>query len=132
MKTIIAKGRNLFLLSAGFLMLGHASMALAQNESKVCFYEYPNYQGQSYCAAPGLDTPDADKIRINNQNQSWNKRIKSIQLRGDGKVTVWEGKSYTGPSLNVTFSTPDLSKVRTVEHGVRNWSNAISSYKTHY
>ncbi len=106
--------------------------ALAQNESKVCFYEYPNYQGASYCAAPGIDTPDADNIRINNRVTSWNKRIQSIQLRGDAKVTVWEGKNYTGPSINIIYSTPDLSQVRTTNHGVRNWSNAISSYKPHY
>ncbi len=114
------------------VLCSSALPALAQNQSKVCFYEYPNYQGNSYCAAPGLDTPDADNIRINNRQQSWNKRIQSVQLRGDAKVTVWEGKNFSGPSLTISYSTPDLSRVQTTQHGVRNWSNAISSYKTHY
>lgn len=98
----------------------------------MCFYAAPNYQGASYCAAPGLDTPDADQIRLNGKIQSWNKRIQSIQLRGSAKVTVWEGKGYTGPSVNLIYSVPDLSNVNTTTHGVRNWSNSISSYKPHY
>lgn len=132
MKTNVNKRIAKSGLAAALLLVGMSNIAFAQNESKVCFYEYPHYQGQSYCAAPGLDTPDADRIRINNRYQSWNKRIQSIQLRGSGKVTVWEGKDYTGPSLNITYSTPDLSRVKTIGHGVRNWSNAISSYRTHY
>ncbi len=121
--------RKTWILTAMLLLAGAAQ---AQNESKVCFYEYPDYQGKSYCAAPGIDTPDAGNIRINNRAVSWNKRIQSIELRGDAKVTVWEGKNYTGPSVNIIYSTPDLSQVRTTNHGVRNWSNAISSYKPHY
>jgi hypothetical protein len=113
-------------------LLAFAAPVQAQNESKVCFYAAPNYQGASYCAAPGLDTPDADQIRINGRAQSWNKRIQSIQLRGSAKVSVWEGKNYTGPSVNLSYSVPDLSRVNTTAHGVRNWSNSISSYKPHY
>lgn len=120
------------LMSFAGLLSVLAQPAVAQHESKVCFYEYPHYQGESYCSSPGLDTPDADKIRINGQNQSWNKRIQSIQLRGSAKVKVWEGKNYTGPSINLIYSTPDLSRVKTTDHGVRDWSNAISSYKPYY
>lgn len=113
-------------------LLAFAAPVQAQNDSKVCFYAAPNYQGASYCSAPGLDTPDADKIRINGQDQSWNKRIQSIELRGSAKVTVWEGKNYTGPSVRLNYSTPDLSHVTTTTRGVRNWKNSISSYKPHY
>lgn len=126
------KTMSAYRIWAGVAAVILAMPAMAQNESKICFYEYANYQGASYCAAPGLDTPDADKIRINGQFQSWNKRIRSIEIRGEAKITVWEGKNYTGPSINLIRSTPDLSRVQTTNHGVRNWSNAISSYKTMY
>lgn len=109
-----------------------AASAAAQNEAKVCFYEQPGYKGASYCAAPGFDTPDADQITINGKLQNWNKRIQSIEIRGAAKVTVWEGKNYTGPSIVFQRSEANLSQVQTAQHGVRNWARAISSYRTHY
>ncbi|MBI3231175.1 MAG: peptidase inhibitor family I36 protein [Burkholderiales bacterium] len=130
MKTRSMRSLTLMVFGASVMML--ASSVQAQNQSKVCFYEGINYSGASYCAAPGIDTPDADQIRINNRIVSWNKRIQSIQLQGDAKVTVWEGKNYTGPSINIIYSTPNLAQVKTTSHGVRDWSNAISSYKPHY
>lgn len=104
----------------------------AQNQAKVCFYDQPNYRGASYCAAPGFDTADADRITIDGKVQNWNKRFQSIQIQGEAKVTVWEGKNFTGPSIRLNRSEPDLSRVQTTQHGVRNWSKAISSYKTHF
>lgn len=114
------------------LGLVNAGAANAQNEAQVCFYEDAEFAGASYCAAPGFDTPDADDIHIDGARQSWNKRISSIQIRGSAKVTIWEGKDFTGPSLVLTRSEPDLGAVKTADHGVRNWDNAVSSYKTHY
>ncbi len=116
----------------GLAVLFSLPQATAQNQSKVCFYELPNYQGNSYCATPGFDTPDASNIMISGRNQNWNKRIQSIKIIGSAKVTVWEGKNYTGPSIGLVRSEPDLRYVNTQAHGVRNWSKAISSYKTHY
>jgi hypothetical protein len=108
------------------------SPARAQNESMVCFYEGPRYTGQSFCARAGIDTADAEVVLLDGRPQNWSKRICSVQLVGDAKVTLWEGKNFSGPSLMVTRSEPDMRSVRTKSHGVRNWCQAPASYKTHF
>ncbi len=97
----------------------------------VCFYSQPYFQGQSYCAVPGIDTPDASQIMLNGYVHNWDKRIQSIQLIGAAKITVWNGKYYTGTWLNLTESQPNLGSVHTTQ-GYFNWLYQISSYKTHW
>lgn len=111
-------------------LLASSARVSAQNEAQVCFYEFPHYKGESFCAAPGFDTPDASRIMIGNRLQDWNKRFSSIRFTGGAKVTVWEGKDYTGPSIKLSRDVPDMSSIATRSHGVRNWNDAVSSYST--
>ncbi|MCP4688633.1 MAG: hypothetical protein GY859_11325 [Desulfobacterales bacterium] len=97
----------------------------------VCFYTLPNFQGQSYCATPGINTPDATRIVLNGWVQNWENRIQSIQLIGNAKVTVWNGRNYTGTMLTLTQGQPNLHQVLTTQ-GYYNWANQISSYSTHW
>lgn len=101
----------------------------AEGESLVCFFDGPRFTGASFCARPGIETPDATQVRLLGEASDWNERICSVQLIGDARVTVWEGAEFSGPSLVVARSEYDLRAVRTKSHGVRNWCRTITSYK---
>lgn len=117
------------LLITAFLL---ASQALAQPpQHNVCFYDQPHFRGQSYCSTPGIDTPDASQIILGGYIYNWDKRIMSIQLIGAAKITVYNGINYTGTYLILDKIQPNLGNVHTTQ-GNYNWSNQISSYRTHW
>lgn len=121
---------SLVLMTLTALLL--SSPAFAQSPvHNVCFYSQPNFQGQSYCSTPGMNTPDAGQIMLGGQMYDWDGYIMSIQLIGNAKVTVWEGKGYTGTYLTLSNSQVNLGNVYTTQ-GNYNWANVISSYKTHW
>lgn len=138
--------RNLLLFTVVWIVLVLASIATAQSyypappppppgmsqpADNVCFYTQPYYQGQSYCAAPGINTPDISRIMLNNRPENWQGRIISIQLIGNAKVTVWNGRNFTGTWLKLNQSQPDLRQVNTTQ-GFYNWANQIMSYTVHW
>jgi hypothetical protein len=124
--------QSLLLMSLLFTALLFSSPAFAQSPAhNVCFYSQPNFQGQSYCSSPGMNTPDVSQIVLGGQMYDWEGAIMSIQIIGNAKVTVWEGKGYSGTSLTLTSSQADLGNVYTSQ-GNYDWANVISSYKTHW
>jgi hypothetical protein len=78
-----------------------------------------------------MNTPDVSQIVLGGQMYDWEGAIMSIQIIGNAKVTVWEGKGYSGTSLTLTSSQADLGNVYTSQ-GNYDWANVISSYKTHW
>lgn len=124
--------QSLALMSLTLAALLFSSSAFAQSPAhNVCFYSQPNFQGQSYCSAPGMNTPDTGQIVLGNQVYNWDGYIMSIQLVGNAKVTVWEGKGYTGTYLTLSNSQADLGNVYTTQ-GNYDWASVISSYQTHW
>lgn len=122
--------RNITWMAATLLVtLAIPTSVDAEGESLVCFFEGPRFTGASFCARPGIETPNASEVRLQGEANDWDERICSVQLIGDVSVTVWEGEAYSGPSLVLSRSEYDLRAVRTKSHGVRNWCRSITSYK---
>lgn len=54
---------------------------------QVCFYERPNFRGDSFCAKPGDDIARLGR---------WNDEISSIRIRGDARALVCERENFRG------------------------------------
>jgi hypothetical protein len=68
---------------------------------QVCFYERPNYRGDSFCARPGDDI-----ARLGN----WNDEISSIRVSGDARALVCERNNFNGRCIVVSRSTSNLGR----------------------
>lgn len=58
------------------------------NSAEVCFYEYENFRGRSFCARPGQSQ--------DNINDFWEDRISSIEVTGNATVFVCINSYYRG------------------------------------
>lgn len=66
---------------------------------QVCFYERPNFRGDSFCAKPGDDI-----ARLG----SWNDEISSIRIRGDARALVCERGNFRGRCVVISRDAANL------------------------
>lgn len=68
---------------------------------QVCFYERPNFRGDSFCARPGDDI-----ARLG----SWNDEISSIRVSGDARALVCERNNFNGRCIVVSRDARSLGR----------------------
>jgi hypothetical protein len=68
---------------------------------QVCFYERPNFRGDSFCARPGDDI-----ARLG----SWDDEISSIRVSGDARALVCERTNFNGRCIVVSRDAPSLGR----------------------
>ena len=100
------------------------------SEDLVCFYAKPKYRGKSYCAPIGIRTANARKVIIDGKKRDWQRKIRSVAIYGNAKLTAYRKKAYGGIPILIHRSESELRKVDTTE-GRQNWAQAIVSYRTH-
>lgn len=68
---------------------------------EVCFYERPNFRGDSFCARPG-----DDRARLGR----WNDEISSIRVRGDARALVCERTNFNGRCIVISRDAANLGR----------------------
>lgn len=66
---------------------------------EVCFYERPNFRGDSFCAKSGDDIARLGR---------WDDEISSIRIRGDARAQVCERTSFNGRCIVITRDAANL------------------------
>jgi len=110
-----------------FLALGVVSQADAQfgrqrnnreanrEADQVCVYTDSYFQGSEQCFQPGEESSNLGH------------NISSIRVSGRARVTVFEGKNFTGNAKDFASDTTDL--VRVSMSGSKTWNDRISSLR---
>lgn len=68
---------------------------------QVCFYERPNFRGDSFCARPGEDIARLGR---------WNDEISSIRVRGDARALVCERNNFNGRCVVISRDAANLGR----------------------
>lgn len=68
---------------------------------QVCFYERPNFRGDSFCARPGDDIARLGR---------WDDEISSIRVRGDARALVCERTSFNGRCIVISRDAANLGR----------------------
>lgn len=68
---------------------------------EVCFYERPNFRGDSFCAEPGDDIARLGR---------WNDQISSIRVRGDARALVCERTNFNGRCVVISRDAASLGR----------------------
>lgn len=121
-----------FLLSISVFaaaLLWQVPDAPAGTDGLVCFFSEPGFAGERFCVRSGTATERTDRIPLAGDVTDWSSKICSVGLYQGASVTLFARSEFSGHSLSVAYSEPDLRAVRTVDHGVRNWCGAIGSYQ---
>lgn len=84
-------------------------------DAEVCFFELPNYRGQSFCVSDG----DEDR----SLSRRWNDRISSIQVDPGLTVTVCRDNNYRGTCAEISDDVRRLPS---------RLDDAISSYEVYH
>ena len=66
---------------------------------EVCFYERPNFRGDSFCAKSGDDIARLGR---------WDDEISSIRIRGDARALVCERTSFNGRCIVISRDAANL------------------------
>jgi hypothetical protein len=78
-----------------------------------CFYQDPNYRGNSFCVRAGEELSAVPR--------GMNDRVSSIRTFGRSEVTVYQDPSFRGTAGRFDGSAPDLRQM--------NWNDRISSLR---
>ncbi len=68
---------------------------------EVCFYERPNFRGDSFCVRAG-----DDRARLGR----WNDEISSIRVRGDARALVCERTNFNGRCIVISRNASNLGR----------------------
>ena len=102
----------------------------ATNQKKICFYEGLYYRGRPTCFPVGSSVPNLGRIAMrDNRYRNVDNRFLSMKVFGRTQARVWVGRGFRGRNIKLSYSRPDLRKIRTVNSGVVNWGQVISSLR---
>lgn len=82
--------------------------------AEVCFYEQPNFRGQSFCVRAG----DSDR----SLSRRWNDSISSVRVDRGLVVLVCRDRNFRGGCAEIDSDLPRLNR----------FDNAISSYRVEF
>jgi peptidase inhibitor family I36 len=85
----------------------------------VCVFQDIDYRGAYQCFDFGDEVADLGRY------SSWNDRISSIRVYGNGRVTLYRDINFRGDRITVDRDVPDLRRVRMTSS--LNWDNQVSS-----
>jgi hypothetical protein len=83
---------------------------------QICFYDGPNFTGQSFCLYPDQQQP-------NLLQSGWNDRVSSIWVNGDASVYVYQDINYGGGYLWINQTIADL---RSMGAQYDNWISSMN------
>lgn len=92
---------------------GAVAPTQAPVQPKVCFYRNQNYNGSSFCVAPGTSN--------NALRPPWNNSISSVRVFGGAKVQLCRNWNYSGSCVAYNTNKSHLPHA---------FNNRVSSYQT--
>ena len=111
-------GIGALILAATGAGVDPAAAQRGRNADEVCFYRDAQFQGPSWCYAPGDELADLRDRR---------NEISSLRIVGRVRVVVWDERDFTGASDEFDRDVADLS-LRNME-GRRTWNDRIESFE---
>jgi hypothetical protein len=108
------------LIAFAVCVLVTASTASAQRwgtprapQTGVCFFEHANFEGRSFCLAPGES--------VESMPREMRDAISSVRISGSAEVTVFRDDAFQGPSAYLTTDAVNLDN--------DGWNDTISSIR---
>jgi hypothetical protein len=77
-------------------------------DGEVIFYDNPSYSGNSFVLAAGDEISDLFYKRRDSVWRNWDDEIESLTIRGNIYVELFEYADYSGRSVVLSGSEPDL------------------------
>lgn len=84
-----------------------------QPTGRVCFFQFPNYQGQAFCLVPGQEKSYLAMRPMRGQHAL----VRSILVQGNARAIFYASAGFQGPSILVKRGIPDTSQLRWRWHG---------------
>jgi hypothetical protein len=90
-----------------------------RNNSGICVYDRPDYQGREQCWSIGESLSDLARAG------SWSDRISSVRVFGRAAVVLYRDIDFRGESIVVDHDIPDLASLP--GRNFRSWDRQASS-----
>lgn len=118
------------LLLAGLLLPLALTRATSQpvSPNRVTFYSEPGFQGESLVVEAGAAVENL--ARLNRPGQlTWAESISSLRVEGSAQAQIFSGAGFSGDTVILTTSIPDLYGESRGRTAGPNWDRAINSVR---